>query len=339
MDRRSLLLGATGATGAGLGACLSSQAQAQARATRWQFATPFPESNFHTQNVRDFVKDLEASAAGRLAVTVHSNASLLRAPEIKRGVQTGQVQLGEVLISAYANEDPMFEADAIPMLVTNFTEARILAGLQRPYVQARLQRQGMTLLYMVPWPGAGFFTNAPLTSLEGLRGTKFRAFNAATERFAALVGATPTLVQVAEIAQAFTTGVVNTMVTSASLGVSIQAWDYTKYFVPVGFTRTKNMVFCSTRALSALPAATQQTVRSAAERAEQRGWAIAEEQESSPQLRLAERGMRVSDPAPPALMEGLAKVGETMVGEWLQKAGADGQKLIEAYRAAIRRTA
>jgi TRAP-type C4-dicarboxylate transport system substrate-binding protein len=334
MHRRTVLLGAAGA---GMGAALSTPANGQA--TRWQFATPFPESNFHTQNVREFVKDMEASTSGRLAVTLHTNASLLRAPEIKRGVQTGQVQLGEVLISAYANEDPMFEADAIPMLVTNFTQARILAGLQRPFVQARLQRQGMTLLYMVPWPGAGFFTNAPLASLEGLRGTKFRAFNAATERFAALVGATPTLVQVAEIAQAFTTGVVNSMVTSASLGVSIQAWDYTKHFVPVGFTRTKNMVFCSTRALNALPAATQQAIQNAAERAEQRGWALAEEQEVSPQLRLAERGMRVTDPAPTALMEGLARVGETMVGEWLQKAGPDGRKLIESYQAAIRRPA
>ncbi|MCU0985697.1 MAG: TRAP transporter substrate-binding protein [Acetobacteraceae bacterium] len=332
MDRRSLLLGAAGA---GVAATFSSGAVAQA--TRWQFATPYPDGNFHTQNIREFVKDVEAGAGGRLNVVVHSNASLLRMPEIKRGVQTGQVQMGEILLSAYGNEDPMFEVDGIPMLVTSFTQARVLNGLQRPFVQQRLARQGITLLYMVPWPQSGFYTNTPLTSIEGLRGTKFRTFNAATQRFATLVGATPTLVQVAELAQAFATGVVNAMVTSAATGVDAQSWDYVKHFVPVGFTRTKNAVFCSTRALNGLPAPVQQAIRDAAERAEQRGWDLAEEQERARQQQLADRGMTVTDPAPAQLMADLAKVGETMTNEWVAKAGADGKALIDAYRAAIGR--
>jgi TRAP-type C4-dicarboxylate transport system substrate-binding protein len=334
MDRRSLLLGAAGA---GVAATFSSGAVAQA--TRWQFATPYPDGNFHTQNIREFVKDVEAGAGGRLNVVVHSNASLLRMPEIKRGVQTGQVQMGEILLSAYGNEDPMFEVDGIPMLVTSFTQARVLNGLQRPFVQQRLARQGITLLYMVPWPQSGFYTNVPLANLEGLRGKKFRTFNAATQRFATLVGATPTLVQVAELAQAFATGVVNGMVTSAATGVDAQAWDYVKHFVPVGFTRTKNAVFCSTRALNALPAPVQQAIRDASERAEQSGWELAQEQERARQQQLAERGMTVTDPAPAQLMADLAKVGETMTNEWVAKAGPDGKALIDAYRAAIARGA
>ncbi|WP_144185992.1 TRAP transporter substrate-binding protein [Elioraea rosea] len=333
MNRRSLMLGAAGA---GVAASLPSLASAQG--ARWQFATPYPDGNFHTQNIREFVKDVEGAASG-FNIVVHSNASLLRMPEIKRGVQTGQVQMGEILLSAYGNEDPMFEVDGIPMLVTSFTEARVLNGLQRPYVQARLARQGITLLYMVPWPQSGFYTNTPLATLEGLRGTKFRTFNAATQRFATLVGATPTLVQVAELAQAFATGVVNAMVTSAATGVDSQAWDYVKHFVPVGFTRTKNAVFCSTRALNALPAATQQAIRGAAERAEQRGWDLAEAEERARQQQLADRGMTVADPPPATLMEGLRKVGDTMIEEWVQKAGADGKKLVEDYRAAIGRQA
>lgn len=337
MDRRSLLLGVAGAGLAAAGVAAIT-AGAAAQGTRWQFATAYPDGNFHTQNIREFVKEIEAAVPG-FSIVVHSNASLLRMPEIKRGVQTGQVQMGEILLSAYGNEDPMFEVDGIPMLVTNFTQARILNGLQRPFVQQRLARQGITLLYMVPWPQSGFYTNTPLATLDGLRGTKFRTFNAATQRFATLVGATPTLVQVAELAQAFATGVVNAMVTSAATGVDSQAWDYVKYFVPVGFTRTKNAVFCSTRALNSLPAATQAAIRNAAERAEQRGWDLAQEQEVSRQRQLAERGMIVVDPAPAQLMSDLARVGNTMVDEWLQKAGPDGKALIEAYRAAIARAA
>jgi TRAP-type C4-dicarboxylate transport system substrate-binding protein len=331
MNRRALL----GSTLVGAAALAGVSASAQA--TRWQMATPYPDANFHTVNIRAYLKEVEEGSGGRLAFTLHSNASLLKMPEIKRGVQTGQVQMGEILLSAYGNEDPMFEVDGIPMLVTSFTQARILNGLQRPFVQARLQRQGMTLLYMVPWPQSGFYTNEKLDSLDGLKGTKFRTYNAATQRFAQLVGATPTLVQAAEVPQAFATGVTNAMVTSAATGVDSQAWDFVKHFTPVGFTRTKNAVFCSTRALNALPADLQSLIRGAAERAEQRGWDLAAEQERTRQEELARHGMVVTDPPPPQLMADLEKVGATMVDEWLAKAGADGRTLIESYRAAIAR--
>ncbi|MCS6920666.1 MAG: TRAP transporter substrate-binding protein [Elioraea sp.] len=334
MDRRTFLRAALPAVVAA-SALPAMPVTAQVR--RWQMATPYPDGNFHTVNIRAFLKEIEDGSGGRLAIALHSNASLLRMPEIKRGVQTGQVQMGEILLSAYANEDPMFEVDGIPMLVTNFTQARVLAGLQRPYVQARFERQGLTLLYMVPWPQSGFYTNVPVTSIETLRGTRFRTFNAATQRFAQLVGATPTTVQVPEVPQAFATGVVNAMVTSAATGVDVQAWDFVKHFTPVGFTRTKNAVFCSTRALQQLPADLQRLIRDAAERAEQRGWELAQEQERTRQEELARRGMIVADPPPERLMRELAQIGETMTNEWLAKAGEDGRKLIEAYRAAIAR--
>jgi TRAP-type C4-dicarboxylate transport system substrate-binding protein len=329
MHRRTLL---AGLAGAGLAAPSIASAQ-----TRWQFATPYPDGNFHTINLRAFVKDIEDAAPGKLAVQVHSNGSLLRMPEIRRGVQTGQAQLGEILLSAYGNEDPFLEVDGLPMLVVSFEQARTLSRLQRPYVEARLARQGITLLYMVPWPQSGLYSNVPLTSLEQLRGTKFRTFNAVTQRFATLIGATPTLVQVPELPQAFATGVVNSMVTSAATGVDAQAWDFVKHFVPVGFTRTKNAVFVNTRALQGLPAEVQAAIKAAAERAETRGWEVARREEVDKQATLVTRGMTVADPAPPALLAELQKVGDTLVSEWVAKAGEDGAKLIAEYRAAIGR--
>lgn len=330
MHRRTLL-----AATAGAAATMPFAARAQAR---WQFATPYPDSNFHTVNLRAFVKEIEDAVPGKLAIQVHSNGSLLKMPEIRRGVQTGQAQLGEILISSYGNEDPFLEVDGLPMLVVTFDQAPVLARLQRPYVEARLARQGITLLYMVPWPQSGLYTNVQLNSLEQLRGTKLRTFNAMTQRFATLVGATPTLVQVPELAQAFATGVVNAMVTSAATGVDTQAWDFVKNFVPVGFTRTKNAVFVNTRALQALPPDVQAAIRAAATRAEERGWIAARKDEHDKQAVLAQRGMTVTDPAPPALNAELVKVGDTLTQEWVGRAGEDGAKLIAEYKAAIGRS-
>ncbi len=328
--RRETLLAGVGLAAAAL---LPRDAAAQAAAaTRWQLASPYPDGNFHVRNLKQFVDDVTAATNGRLTVQMHTNASLLPMPQIKRGVQQGQVQIGEILLSAYGNEDPFFEVDGLPQLVTNFAEARRLAELAKPYIETRFQRQGVSLLYMVPWPPSGFYTNTPVATIEALRGTRMRTFSTMTNRFATLVGAAPTLVQVAEVPQAFATGVVNAMVTSAATGVDTQAWDYARVFTPVGFTFTRNAVFVQRRALEALSPADQAAVRTAAAAAEIRGFAMSEEAASSAQAMLATRGVTVMPPTP-ALLEGMARISSTMVDEWIIRAGEDGQRLIAAYRA------
>jgi TRAP-type C4-dicarboxylate transport system substrate-binding protein len=321
---RRALMGA-----AGLAALSPLAARAQ---TRWQMATPYPDGNFHTRNIRSFVQEVEQASSGRLAVQIHSGGALLRMPEIKRGVQTGQVQLGEILLTAYANEDPLFDADALPQLVTNYAQARKLADLQRPFIEARFARQGLSLLYMVPWPPAGLYAQAPVTSLEQLRGQRFRTFSPMTNRFAQLIGAQPTLVQAAELAQAFATGVVQAQITSAATGVDTQAWDYARVFTPLGFSMTKNAVLVSRRALEALPADLQATIRGAAQQAEARGYELSEAAQRGTEATLAERGMQVGPPSQ-QLLDDLARVGRTMADEWVQRAGADGARLLEQYRA------
>ncbi|WP_135466515.1 TRAP transporter substrate-binding protein [Crenalkalicoccus roseus] len=300
--------------------------------TRWQMATPYPDGNFHTRNIREMVAEVEQATGGRLSIQVHSNASLLPMPQIKAGVQRGQVQMGEILLTAYANEDPFFDADAIPFLVSGFADAKRLAALQRPFVEQRLQRQGLSLLYTVAWPPAGFYTQVPLTSLEVLRGSRFRTFSPMTNRFAALIGASPVLVQQAEVAQAFATGIATAMVTSAQTGVDTAAWDYARVFTPATFSMTKNAVIVSRRALEGLPQDHRQALLAAAEKANERGWRWSEEAEEASVKRLAERGMQIGT-VTDELRTQLAEINRVMTEEWIQRAGEDGRKLIEQFRA------
>jgi TRAP-type C4-dicarboxylate transport system substrate-binding protein len=333
LSRRHLLTAAGAAGLAPLGARDSAgQAAAPAAApTRWQMATPYADGNFHTRNIRAFLTEVEQASAGRLAVQVHSNASLLPMAQIKRGVQTAQVQLGEILLTAYSNEDVFFDADAIPQLVTDHAQAKRLADLQRPYIETRLARQGLSLLYMVPWPAAGLYAQQPIASLEGLRGLRFRTFSPATNRFATIVGAQPTLVQSAELAQAFATGVVQAQITSAATGVDTSAWDYARVFTPLGFSMTKNAVLVSRRALEALPPTLQQEIRAAAARAEVRGYEMSAEAQRMTEQTLGQRGMQIVPPTA-EFLDGLRRVSAQMTDEWVARAGEDGAKLIADYR-------
>jgi len=327
--RRNLMV--AGAAGA---ASLAGAARARAQAAiRWQFATPYADTNFHTRNVKAFVEDIQKATNGALQVQLHTNGSLLPMPQIKRGVQQGQVQLGEILISAYGNEDPFFELDGVPLLAPSFEAAVKLAAAARPFIEARFQRTGLAMLYNVPWPPGGFYSNAPIESLDALKGTRFRTFNTMTNRFATLVGANPTLVQAAEVPQAFATGVINGMVTSAATGVDTQAWDYCKVFTPVNFSYTNNVIFVGRRALEALPAAQRTAVMEAAKEAQTRGLEMARASEKEAQDTLVARGLKLEQPSQ-ALKDGLNRISATMTDEWAAKAGDDGKKLIEAYKAA-----
>lgn len=302
--------------------------------TRWVMATPYAE-NFHTLNIRQFIADIEQGTQGRLTVQLHNNATLLAMGAIKRGVQSNQAQMGEVLLSAYANEDPFFEVDAVPFLAWTWPQADALNIATEPYIRARLERQGLTLLYTVHWDAQGFFTRTPMASAQDLRGTRFRAYNNVTARMAELMGATPVTVQAAEVSQAFATNVIQSMFTSAQTGNSVSAWDYTRYWTNVGGMRTRNAVFANSRALAALDEPTRAAVLAAAARAGTRGRQMAIEAETTMAARLRQHGMELPE-APERLMADLRAIGEIQTQEWVQRAGPEGQQMLERYRAALR---
>jgi TRAP-type C4-dicarboxylate transport system substrate-binding protein len=62
-------------------------------------------ANFHTENIQQFAADVDKATGGKLKITVHDSGSLFKANEIKRAVQGGQAQIGEIIISGYSNED------------------------------------------------------------------------------------------------------------------------------------------------------------------------------------------------------------------------------------------
>ncbi|MCA3669741.1 MAG: TRAP transporter substrate-binding protein, partial [Methylobacterium sp.] len=208
-------------------AALATGAFAQ---TKWDMPTGYSDGTFQTQNVRSFVEDVARLSGNKLAITVHSNGSLVKMPEMKRSVQSGQVPMAEMLVSVLSNENAIFGFDSVPGLVGSYAEARKLYNAARAQLAETLDKQGLVLLYSVAWPPQGVYTAKPITALAELKGTKFRSFNPATARFAELIGAVPTTIQVPEIAQAFRTGVLDAMITSGATGVDSQAWDFLKYF-------------------------------------------------------------------------------------------------------------
>ena len=300
-------------------------------AATWDMPTPYPDSNFHTINIQAFAEDVKASTGGVLEIKVHSAGSLFKHPEIKNAVRAGQVPIGEFLLSRLANEDPVYQVDSVPFLATDYDAAKKLWEASRPTIETLLAQQGLIVLFSVPWPPQGLYTKAQVDSVDDLKGVKFRAYNTATERLAQLAGAVPTQVEVPDIPQAFATGRVDAMVTSPSTGANSKAWDFVTNFYHTQAWLPKNVVVVNRAAFRRLDQKTQTAVLMAATRAEARGWkaSMAETQEKMNVL--GTNGMTVADPSA-ALKSGLEAIGMTMTDEWVAKAGANGQSILDAYR-------
>jgi TRAP-type C4-dicarboxylate transport system substrate-binding protein len=299
--------------------------------TQWDMPTPYAPTNFHTENVAQFAADVDKATNGKLKITVHSNASLFKAPEIKRAVQGGQAQIGEILISGYSNEDPIFGADSVPFLATSYGDAAKLWKASKKALDERFARQGMMILYSVPWPPQGIYSSKPINSVADLKGMKMRTYNPYTSRIAELAGAQPVTIQAAELAQAFATGAVNANITSGATGYDTKAWEVVKNYYDTQAWLPKNLVFVNKAAFDALDKPTQQAVLKAAADAEARGWKTSEEKNKWYLEQLARNGMNVAPPSA-QLKTDFKKIGDTMTGEWLKSAGTDGQAIVDAYR-------
>jgi TRAP-type C4-dicarboxylate transport system substrate-binding protein len=301
--------------------------------TKWNLPAAYPQDNFHTENLNAFAKDVSDATGGKLQITVHGNASLFKAPEIKRAVQTGQAQAGEVLMSLHENEDPVYGLDVVPFLASSFDQAKKLWDVQRPALEKKLSSQGLMLLFAVPWPPQGIFAKKDINTVEDLKGVKWRSYNPGTARIAEIVGAQPVTVQAADLPQALATGVVNTFMTSGATGYDSKVWESLTHFYDTQAWIPKNITFVNKAAFDALDKATQEAVLKAARTAEERGWKTAQEKTKWYVEQMASKGMKVLPPGPD-LKAGLQKVGEQLTADWLKKAGPDGQAIVDAYKKA-----
>jgi len=299
--------------------------------TKWDMATALPVSNYHTVNQQKFAAGVKAATGGKLEITVHPSASLFKQPEIKRAVQTNQAQLGELLFGHLANENPIFAVDNILFLTTTFEQARKLDQAARPYIEKLLDAQGLKLLYSVPWPPQGIYSNKPIAALRDLEGLKWRSYSPQTARLGELIKAQPVNVPAAELTAALASGRVNSMMTSAASGVDAKVWENIKFFSDVKAGLPKQFVIENKASFEKLPADQQKALLDEAAKAEAAGWSVVTQVAKDTTDELRKRGMTVSEPNEKLAAE-LATLGRTMTDDWLKTAGPDGKAVIDAFR-------
>ncbi|GHB11200.1 TRAP transporter substrate-binding protein [Salinicola rhizosphaerae] len=306
---------------------LTGAAQAE---TQWIMATGYPQESFFTKNIEKFIEEIETKSHGELTINLRANGTLIKHDAIKRAVQTGQVQIGEIRPSVYGNEDPMYILDSLPGVATTYKQAHQLMEAQAPFFEKLFGKQNIVPLAYVAWPGQGFFTQMPLNSVDDMKGKKIRIYSQPTREMAEQLGFQATILPFAEIAQAYSTGMIDSLFTSPQTGIDVQIWDYAKDFTYTGTMHTKNAIIVNERALDSLDASLQKIVKDAGKHATERGWLMSQEAAGKNNKIISEHGVAISQ-ASDDIQKAISDIGDSMLEAWRKSAPPEEQEVLDNY--------
>lgn len=296
----------------------------------WDMAIAYPASNYHSEVAESFANEIKDLTNGQIEITIHSGGSLYSGNEIYTGTRRGLIQVGERLISALETQDPLFGLDSLPFLATSFEDSKALYKASKPELEERLNEDGLKLLYSIPWPPQGLYTNKKISNIEDMSGIRFRAYSPGTERMAELMGAIPTAIEAADVTQAFSTGVAEAMFSSGSTGYDTKLWEHIDYWYDTQAWLPRGMVFINLRTWNSLTDEAKEAIASASSNAEKAGWERAEELADWYKEQLASEGMSILEPGNELKTE-FEELGEDIVSDWKAKMGERGETILERY--------
>lgn len=304
-----------------------------AKAEKWDMALAYSATNYHSEIAAEFAKEITEKTDGSVEMVTHPGGSLFGGADIYGAVRRGLAPIGERLISALTNENPIYGVDSIPFMATSFDASKKLYDASKPELEKVVDEAGLHLLYSCPWPPQGFYSSRKIETTDDLKGLKFRAYNAATSTIAEGLGMIPTKIEAAEVPQAFATGVAESMISSGATGYDRKLWESVKYYYDVKAWLPRNMVVVNARRWGGLDDATKAIFTEAAANAEATCWAKAEELDSWYVEQFKANGMEVGE-LPEGVLAAFVAIGTEMKAEWVESAGDDGAAILEKFQAA-----
>lgn len=316
-----------------LGLCvvaLGSVSKTESDVAVWDMPTAYPADNYQTETAQLFADMVNECAASEIRIVVHAGGSLFKGDEIKRAVETGQVPIGERLLSVHSNDNQMFAVDSVPFVASSFESAESLWQVSRPSLERVLNSEGLTLLYSVIWPPQGIYFIDAVTDMAEIRGMKFRSYNATTARIAEMAGMIPVQIEAAEMSQALATGVVRSFMASGSSGYDSKVWEHVNYYYDVKAWLPRNSVIANSDSMDKLSNHARWCISESAVVAAKRGTERAVYLADWYIQQLKDNGMNVVAPDE-VFAKQLAEIGRALAEEWAEETGEEGQQILRTF--------
>lgn len=321
-DMSRLLLGGTMAAG------FATQAKAQ---TSWDLSVPWGPGVFHTRNAVKFSEKVAEVTRGELKITVHPGASLgIKGPETLRSVRSGIVPIAEGAMLTMVGDAPVLGFDSIPYLVETYSELRTLHEMVRPLYQEAMERQGVVVLYMVPWEPTNIFTKKKIEKPEDFKGLKMRTFDRNTSELLTRLGIAPIQIAVPDVVPALASGTLDATMTSFGTAYSQKYWEFMKYGYLTNHVWATNAMIVNKAALEKLSPEHQKAIREAARQIEPEFWKVSEAEDPVMMENLRKNGMEIAE-APPEVLKAMRDASRPMWMEFANRIGGKAPEIMQAY--------
>ncbi|MCS6891098.1 MAG: TRAP transporter substrate-binding protein [Rhodovarius sp.] len=185
--------------------------------------------------LRDLVRE---RSGGRIEVTVASHAERnLTGAEIVRLVRAGQVEIGAGTLSTLSGDVPILDGIDLAGLAPDIGDARRIAEAMMPVANRDLERFGVRLVAVYPFPAQVIFCRAPFQSLSDLRGRRVRTFGNSLVDFFSALGAQPTSIGFPEVYSALERGVVDCAITGSGSGNAARWYEVSTHIssIPIAW--------------------------------------------------------------------------------------------------------
>jgi TRAP-type C4-dicarboxylate transport system substrate-binding protein len=283
------------------------------------------------RNLQQFANDVEKASGGKLKIQLHPNAALFKAPEIKRAVQGGQAQAGEILLVNLRERGPAVRARRRALPRHSYADrVQAVQGVEEG-ARGQAREAGHAAALRRAWPPQGIYANRTLNSAADMKGLKWRAYSPPPRKIAELVGAQPVTVQAAEVSQALATGVIDSYMSSGATGYDSKTYEHIKNVLRHAGVAAEERDDRQPQGVRRARQAAQQALLKAAADAETRGWKLSEEKNGwyLDQLQPERHDDRQADRA----AHGRPAQGRQLhAGRLAAKAGPDGKKVIDSFR-------
>jgi TRAP-type C4-dicarboxylate transport system substrate-binding protein len=315
------------------GFLLLHPAAARAQAV-WDMPSEYPQSAMPGLGVTLFAQHVGELSAGKLTIKPsYDAASGIRSAGMLAAIAEGRVQAGDAFAGALGAEDPIFALPSLPFLVRSSADARRLADLARPYLAAALQKRGLRLLYLTPWPPSGIWSKTPLQSISDLSGLSIRTYDKVSSEVFASVGAKAAAISFADTMPKLADGSVNAVLSSGDGGISRELWQYLPYFSEITYSLPLSIAGVNQALYDGLSGDLRESVDTAARQTEMELWVALSTRLQENYLRMRQSGVTIDQHPAAAIVEAFQPGAAAAQRGWCEQSGPACHAILDVYKA------
>lgn len=161
----------------------------------------------------------------------------IQAADAFRLIRTGAFDVMSVQIGMASRDDPFFEGIDLIGVAPDMKELRKVVEAYREAFDRRLQQKFRAkVLTLWPFGPQVIYCNAPINSVDELKGQKVRVFTPSMAALMQHFGATPVTLQFSEVYPSLQRGVATCAVTAPTAGNSAKWPEVTTHFLPLSLS-------------------------------------------------------------------------------------------------------